>query len=60
MIQNHVMQLFAYYDGTSLFLNPEAIRDEKVKALQAVKPLSWKILLEVVRVYSEGLVGGRK
>ncbi len=63
MIQNHVMQLLAL---TAMeppsSLDPEAIRDEKVKALQAIKPL---ILdnshSEVVRgVYTEGLVGGEK
>ena len=63
MIQNHVMQLLAL---TAMeppsSLNPEAIRDEKVKALQAVKPLSLNDSnSEVVRgVYSEGLVKERK
>ncbi len=63
MIQNHVMQLLAL---TAMeppsSLNPEAIRDEKVKALQAVKPLSLNDSnSEVVRgVYSEGLVKGEK
>ncbi len=63
MIQNHVMQLLAL---TAMeppsSLNPEAIRDEKVKALQAIKPLSLSDPhAEVVRgVYSEGLVGGEK
>ena len=43
-------------------LDPEAIRDEKVKALQAIKPL---VLggenSEVVRgVYTQGLVHGEK
>jgi glucose-6-phosphate 1-dehydrogenase len=63
MIQNHVMQLLAL---TAMeppsSLNPEAIRDEKVKALKAIKPLSLKgDDSEVVRgVYSEGLVGGEK
>ena len=43
-------------------LNPEAIRDEKVKALKAIKPLKLKgENVEVVRgVYSEGLVQGEK
>ncbi len=63
MMQNHVMQLLAL---TAMeppsSLDPEAIRNEKVKALQAIKPL---ILsgdsYEVVRgVYSPGLVGGDK
>lgn len=63
MIQNHVMQLLAL---TSMeppsSLNPEAIRDEKVKALKAIKPLSLKgESSEVVRgVYTEGLVSGEK
>ena len=39
MIQNHVMQLFALTTmEPPSSLDPEAIRDEKVKALQAVKP----------------------
>ena len=63
MVQNHVMQLLAL---TAMeppsSLNPEAIRDEKVKALKAIKPLSLKgENAEVVRgVYSEGLVQGEK
>ena len=63
MIQNHVMQLLAL---TAMeppsSLDPESIRNEKVKALQALKPL---VLNgdnpEVVRgVYSQGLVDGEK
>ncbi len=63
MMQNHVMQLLAL---TAMeppsSLDPEAIRDEKVKALQAIKPL---VLggenSEVVRgVYTQGLVHGEK
>ena len=63
MVQNHVMQLLAL---TAMeppsSLNPEAIRDEKVKALKAIKPLRLKgENAEVVRgVYSEGLVQGEK
>lgn len=63
MIQNHVMQLLAL---TAMeppsSLDPEAIRDEKVKALQAIKPLTLENShSEVVRgVYTEGLVGGEK
>ena len=63
MIQNHVMQLLAL---TAMeppsSLDPESIRNEKVKALQALKP----IVLdgpdpEVVRgVYTQGLVGDEK
>jgi glucose-6-phosphate 1-dehydrogenase len=63
MMQNHVMQLLAL---TAMeppsSLDPEAIRDEKVKALQAIKPL---VLggenSEVVRgVYTQGLVNDEK
>ena len=63
MIQNHVMQLLAL---TAMeppsSLDPEAIRDEKVKALQAINPLHLDgSLQEVIRgVYGEGLVGGEK
>ena len=63
MIQNHVMQLLAL---TAMeppsSLDPEAIRDEKVKALKALKPLALEgDDPEVVRgVYSEGLVGGKR
>ena len=63
MIQNHVMQLLAL---TAMeppsSLDPEAIRDEKVKALQALKPLAFTgDDPEVVRgVYTEGLVDGQR
>lgn len=63
MIQNHVMQLLAL---TAMeppsSLDPEAIRDEKVKALQALKPLALEgDDPEVVRgVYTEGLVGSKR
>ncbi len=63
MIQNHVMQLLALTTmEPPSSLDPEAIRDEKVKALQAIKPLSLgNANAEVVRgVYTEGLVGGEK
>jgi glucose-6-phosphate 1-dehydrogenase len=63
MIQNHVMQLLALTTmEPPSSLDPEAIRDEKVKALQAIKPLTLDTPhAEVVRgVYSEGLVGGEK
>ena len=61
MIQNHVMQLLAL---TAMeppsSLDPESIRDEKVKALKALKPL---VLggdsPDVIRAsYAEGLVNG--
>ncbi len=63
MIQNHVMQLLAL---TAMeppsSLNPESIRDEKVKALQAIKPLVLKGKNpEIVRgVYTQGLVEDEK
>ncbi|MEK9772265.1 MAG: glucose-6-phosphate dehydrogenase [Opitutae bacterium] len=63
MIQNHVMQLLALTTmEPPSSLDPEAIRDEKVKALQAIKPLSMENSNpEVVRgVYAEGLIGGEK
>ena len=61
MIQNHVMQLLAL---TAMeppsSLDPESIRDEKVKALQALKPLVIEgENSEAVRAsYGAGLVGG--
>ena len=61
MIQNHVMQLLAL---TAMeppsSLDPESIRDEKVKALQALKPLVIEgVNPEAVRAsYGAGLVGG--
>ena len=63
MIQNHVMQLLAL---TAMeppsSLDPEAIRDEKVKALKALKPIPLDTdAPEIVRgVYAEGLVGGKR
>jgi glucose-6-phosphate 1-dehydrogenase len=63
MIQNHVMQLLALTTmEPPSSLDPEAIRDEKVKALQAIKPVSLdETHSEVVRgVYTEGLVSGEK
>jgi glucose-6-phosphate 1-dehydrogenase len=63
MIQNHVMQLLAL---TAMeppsSLDPEDIRDEKVKALKALKPLALEgDDPEVVRgVYTEGLVGSKR
>ena len=63
MMQNHVMQLLAL---TAMeppsSLDAEAIRDEKVKALKAIKQIDVNgENAEVVRgVYEEGLVGKRK
>lgn len=62
MIQNHVMQLLAL---TAMeppsSLDPESIRDEKVKALKALKPLMIEgDSPEVIRAsYAAGLVGGK-
>ena len=55
MVQNHVMQLLAL---TAMeppsSLNPEAIRDEKVKALKAIKPLGLKgENAEIVRGFTQ-------
>jgi glucose-6-phosphate 1-dehydrogenase len=61
MIQNHVMQLLAL---TAMeppsSLDPESIRDEKVKALKALKPLVIEgDYPEVIRAsYAAGLVDG--
>jgi len=61
MIQNHVMQLLAL---TAMeppsSLDPESIRDEKVKALKALKPLVIEgDSPEVIRAsYAAGLVDG--
>ena len=61
MIQNHVMQLLAL---TAMeppsSLDPESIRDEKVKALKALKPLVIEgYNPEVIRAsYAAGLVDG--
>ena len=63
MVQNHVMQLLAL---TAMeppsSLDPEAIRDEKVKALRAIRPLDLDgDDTDVVRaLYKEGLVGGEE
>ena len=63
MVQNHVMQLLAL---TAMeppsSLDPEAIRDEKVKALKAIRPLDLEgDDTDVVRGrYRAGLVNGDK
>jgi glucose-6-phosphate 1-dehydrogenase len=63
MIQNHTMQLLALTAmEPPVSLDPESIRDEKVKVLKAIQPL--KLDLEkgdAVRAqYDEGLVSGQK
>ncbi len=61
MIQNHTMQLVALTAmEPPVSLDPEAIRDEKVKVLKAISPLTLGQEKEdVVRgQYTEGLIGG--
>ncbi len=60
MIQNHTMQLLALTAmEPPVSLDPEAIRDEKVKLLKAVQPLALGPAGDVVRAqYGAGLVGG--
>lgn len=63
MIQNHTMQLLSLTAmEPPVSLDPEAIRDEKVKLLKAIQPLNPKPGEgDVVRAqYAEGLVGGKK
>ncbi len=62
MIQNHTMQLLSLIAmEPPVSLDPESIRDEKVKLLKAVQPLDLTPERgDVVRAqYGEGLVGGR-
>ena len=61
MIQNHTMQLLSLIAmEPPVSLDPEAIRDEKVKVLKAIQPLNLgNEDPDVVRArYSEGLIGG--
>lgn len=61
MIQNHTMQLVALTAmEPPVSLDPESIRDEKVKVLKAIQPLELKPDSgDVVRArYSDGLVNG--
>lgn len=63
MIQNHTMQLLALTAmEPPVSLDPESIRDEKVKVLKAIQPLSLKTEGgDVVRArYREGLVEGQR
>jgi len=63
MIQNHTMQLLSLTAmEPPVSLDPEAIRDEKVKLLKAIQPLELKGGNgDVVRGrYVEGLVGGNR
>lgn len=61
MIQNHTMQLLALTAmEPPVSLDPESIRDEKVKVLKAIQPLNLDLEGgDVVRGrYTEGLVNG--
>lgn len=63
MVQNHTMQLLSLIAmEPPVSLDPEAIRDEKVKLLRAIQPVKLgEDESEVVRAqYSEGLIGGKK
>ncbi len=57
IVQNHVMQLVSLVAmEPPVSLEADSIRDEKVKVLQAIRPLTQK---DVVRAqYTEGLVNG--
>lgn len=64
MIQNHTMQLLSLVAmEPPVSLDPESIRDEKVKVLKALQPLVLdpREQSDVVRArYAEGLVDGRR
>lgn len=64
MIQNHTMQLLSLIAmEPPVSLDPESIRDEKVKVLKAVQPLQLDDGpgSDVVRArYAEGLVSGKR
>jgi len=61
MIQNHTMQLLALTAmEPPVSLDAEAIRDEKVKLLQAIQPLRLGPDGDVARAqYAAGMVGGK-
>ena len=63
MIQNHTMQLLSLIAmEPPVSLDPESIRDEKVKVLKAVQPLALEPpeRADVVRArYDEGLMSGK-
>ena len=61
MIQNHTMQLLSLIAmEPPVSLDPEAIRDEKVKVIKAIQPLALGVEdSDVVRArYDAGLIGG--
>lgn len=64
MIQNHAMQLLSLIAmEPPVSLDPESIRDEKVKVLKAIQPLelSRAEAADVVRArYTEGLMSGKR
>ena len=63
MIQNHTMQLLSLTAmEPPVSLDPESIRDEKVKLLKAIQPLELSAKKgDVVRArYGEGLINGNK
>lgn len=62
MIQNHVMQLLCLVAmEPPVSLAADAIHDEKVKVLQAIRPLNFEHPGEVVRgQYGRGLVNGQE
>jgi len=63
MIQNHTMQLLSLIAmEPPVSLDPESIRDEKVKVLKAVQPLKLgREGADVVRArYREGLMSGKR
>jgi glucose-6-phosphate 1-dehydrogenase len=61
MIQNHTMQLLALTAmEPPVSLDAEGIRDEKVKVLRAIQPLTLGPAGDVARAqYAEGLTGGK-
>ena len=64
MMQNHTMQLLSLIAmEPPVSLDPESIRDEKVKVLKAIQPLRLEPSeqSEAVRAqYTEGLTGGKR
>lgn len=62
MLQNHTMQLLSLTAmEPPVSLHPEAIRDEKVKLLRAIRPPRLAEGGDVVRAqYAAGAVGGKK
>jgi len=61
MLQNHTMQLLALTAmEPPVSLDPEAVRDEKVKVLKAIQPLALGPGGDVARAqYGPGMIGGK-